>query len=80
MWYVGLGPSNCACNHNRRCANDNGTRPGRSRRVRPAREVSARLTRTASSAGVGASNNARTPSSTPNTDRTRDTNRIANSE
>ncbi|WP_265569226.1 hypothetical protein, partial [Streptomyces hygroscopicus] len=75
MLYVALGPSSRCRNHNRRCANDNGTTPGRSPTRSAGRAPAAPTSRAASPATVGASNTARTDNSTPSTDRTRLINR-----
>ncbi len=74
--------SNRFKNHNRRCANDNGTPSGRTPARIPGRTRTpvASATRTASPATDGASNTTRTGSSTPSPERTRLTNRVASSE
>ena len=59
-------------NHSRCWANDNGTRSGRGRAASGSRAGPARSSRTASPAGVGASNTARTGTSAPSTARIRD--------
>ena len=68
--YSGLGPSSCPMNHSRCCANDNGTRTGRGCGTSAARAACAPTSRTASPAGVGASNKSSMSISTPSTDRT----------
>ncbi|GAA3773583.1 hypothetical protein GCM10022403_005880 [Streptomyces coacervatus] len=67
-------------NHSRCCAYDNGTRSGRSRTTNAERAPPASVSRPAKAAGVDASNNSRSGTSTPNTARIRLTNRTANSE
>src|SRR6185437_967343 len=67
-------------NHSRCCANDNGTRSGRTPARTPTRALDATDTRAAKPAGVDAANTARNDNSTPNTARTRDTNRTASNE
>ena len=71
MLYSADGPSSWAMNHSRCCANDNGTRTGRGCGASAARAGPACASRTASPAGVGASNTALTSSSAPSTTRTR---------
>ncbi|MCZ0974770.1 hypothetical protein O1L55_32875 [Streptomyces albulus] len=78
--YVGLC-SKRSKNHNRCCADDNGNTSGRARTASAGRATTpSRDNRSTKPATVGAANNARTPNSTPNTDRIRPINRVAFSE
>ena len=77
----GLGPSYSFMNHNRCCANDNGSRSGRSTtRVNGVRAPVASRSDRASDWTVGFSNTVRMSSSTPSAERTRLINRVTISE
>ncbi|SPZ38174.1 Uncharacterised protein [Rhodococcus wratislaviensis] len=80
MLYVADGPSNRYRNHNRACANDNGTRSGRTRGSNGTRATAASPSRGANSATDGDSNTTRIGTSTPSALRINPTNRVADNE